>query len=168
LYFFKKNVSSLLKNKIAKEDKGVLKVDALNDDETTVDKASNDANTQMSSNKNSGSNSTSSSESLNNQNGINSENDNRACKLNLNRYFKRSNNNNRNKKQRLKQLKFIFGKTVNHSSFYLLFILTVNFLLMNFCSTYSFKALYLILISTFLNLFLHLYLFYPILNCLFG
>ena len=165
LYLFKKN-TSFSKNKAVKEDNDGLKLDG---DEIIADKASNDVNTQMSS-KNSGSNSTSSNESLNNEtpNEAQSGNDKLACKLNLNRYFKSGNSNKKFQKLKLKQLKCVYDKTINHSSFFLLFILTMNFLLMYFCSTYSFKTLYLILISTFINLFLHLYLFYPILNCLFG
>ena len=65
-------------------------------------------------------------------------------------------------------LKFIYYKSIKHSSFFLIFLLLANFSIMIFCTTYSFRTLHIILTSSFFNLFLHLYFFYPALNFLFG
>ncbi len=71
-------------------------------------------------------------------------------------------------KQQLEKLNYCFYKTTKQSSFYLLFNLLVSLLVMNYCCTYSFRALAVILISSSLNLFIHIYFFHSALLVLFG
>lgn len=71
-------------------------------------------------------------------------------------------------KSRIKCAKFSFYKSSKHSSFYLFLLFLSNLLIMNHCSTFNFNQLFLILLSCFFNLILHLNFFYPVLLSLLG
>lgn len=62
---------------------------------------------------------------------------------------------------RLKRLRFAYLNYCKHSAFFLLIIAFSSFLLTNFVNTYAFSMLYKFLLVTFLNLFLHLAVFFP-------
>jgi hypothetical protein len=73
-----------------------------------------------------------------------------------------------NRKIRLNKLKNAYFKCFKHVAYYLIFIVILNLLIMHNCTTYNFKAFYYSLLSAFLNIFAHVYLFYPILLSNFG
>lgn len=58
-----------------------------------------------------------------------------------------------------KQLKFAYKEMVSQSSGYLIGTVILNFLFMSHCTTYYFWTLFVFIMSTAFNLFLHLYLF---------
>jgi hypothetical protein len=89
---------------------------------------------------------------------------NRMRRLNLKRYGR----SNLEQRRRLKKLKFVFYKAVKHAGFFLVFVLLLNLTIMHYCDTYNFRSLYLFLVSAIVNIFLHLFLFYPTLLCFFG
>jgi hypothetical protein len=72
-----------------------------------------------------------------------------------------------NKKKPYKHLKYSYDKTIRHSIKFLLILFLNLFIILN-CTTYSFRALCLILISFSFNLLIHLYLFLPALLSIFG
>jgi hypothetical protein len=89
---------------------------------------------------------------------------NRMRSLNLKRYGR----SNLEQRRRLKKLKFVFYKATKQAAFFLVNIFLCSLSIMHYCDTYSFHTLYVFLVSAMVNLFLHLFLFYPTLLCFFG
>jgi hypothetical protein len=63
---------------------------------------------------------------------------------------------------------FSYSRSSRMSVKFLLCTLIFSVMFMAFCQTYNFSALFILLGSTFFNLIIHLYIFYPILLNYFG
>lgn len=78
-----------------------------------------------------------------------------------------NNKNKQDKKQSYKHLKYSYDKTIRHSIKFLILLFLNLFIILN-CTTYSFRALCLILVSFAFNSIINLYLFLPALLSIFG
>lgn len=71
-------------------------------------------------------------------------------------------------RRRIARANFAYAKSSKHSVHLLLASLVFSISFLYYCQTYNFNALFAILSSSFFNLVVHLYIFYPILLNIFG